>query len=296
MMRSLLFLPGNRESFYLKAPSLGADGYVIDLEDSVPDGEKAAARQLMSIHAPLLARSGSVWVRTNGHTARHFADDISAVSAITGIQGLMLPKVDNTDDVRQIDTVLTLSETKHGRAAGGLRLILIIESARAAWLAYDLVTASNRVETLCFGGARDGDLMTDLGVDWSNDGAALLYARQRLLLAARAAGCGIPLDGVFADVRDNDGFLRDTRLSRSLGYRGRTVIHPTQIEPANRLYAPSADEVATSRKLLETFEHAVANGQASTLLEGRMIDAAMAKAARAVLTAAAAMELQRNIS
>ena len=183
MMRSLLFLPGNRENFYLKAPSLGADGYVIDFEDSVPDGEKATARRLMSVHAPLLAQTGSVWVRTNGHTVDHFADDISAASAIPDIRGLMLPKVDNTDDVRRIDAVLALSETEHGRAAGSLRLLLIIESAKAAWLAYDLATASNRVETLCFGGAQDGDLMTDLGADWSNDGAALLYARQRVLLA-----------------------------------------------------------------------------------------------------------------
>ncbi len=296
LMRSLLFLPGNQEKFCLKAATLPADGTVIDLEDSVPDSEKPAARTMMSEHAPLLAKTGAVWVRVNAHQSTHFAADIAAVTATSAIGGLMLPKVESVDDLREIDAVLARSEAEHGRAAGSLRLLLIIESAKAAWLAYDLATASPRVESLCFGGARDGDLMADLGADWSNDGAAMLHARQRVLLAARAAGCKTPLDGVFADLRDVEGYERDTRLSRSLGYRGRTVVHPSQIEPANRIYAPTPDEIVTSRKLLESFEIAAASGRASTVFEGRMIDVAMANAARAVLSAAEITTRDRNSS
>jgi citrate lyase subunit beta/citryl-CoA lyase len=295
-MRSLLFLPANREKFYAKAAALPADGYVIDLEDSVPESEKAAARRMMSDHAPRLATSGAVWARVNAHQSAHFAADIASVAAMSVIGGLMLPKIDSADDLRQIDAMLTRSEAEHGRAAGSVRLLLIIESAKAAWLAYDLATASPRVESLCFGGARGGDLMTDLGADWLNDGSALLYARQRVLLAARAAGCAIPLDGVFADLHDREGYQRDTRLSRSLGYRGRTVVHPSQIEPANRVYAPSPDEIAASRRLIEAFDRAAANGRASTIFEGRMIDIAMANAARAVLSAAETAARDQNSS
>jgi citrate lyase subunit beta / citryl-CoA lyase len=286
LMRSLLFLPANQEKFYVKAADLPADGYVVDLEDSVPESEKTAARKMMSVYAPRLAEAGAVWARVNAHQSAHFAADIAAVTATSAIGGLMLPKIETVDDLRQIDAMLARSEAEHGRAAGAIRLLLIIESARAAWLAYDLATASPRVASLCFGGARDGDLMTDLGADWSNDGSAMLYARQRVLLAARAAGCAVPLDSVFADLRDREGFERDTRLSRSLGFRGRAVIHPSQIETANRIYAPTPDEIATSRRLIEAFEKAAANGRASTMFEGRMIDIAMANAARAILSAA----------
>lgn len=284
LMRSLLFLPGNRETFYAKAAGVRADGYVVDLEDSVPGGEKLAARQLMSAQSPLLAKAGALWVRVNDHSSEHHLADVGA-AASAAATGLMLPKVESTDDLRQVDLTLSRVERERGRQTSPLRLILIVESAKAAWLAYDLATASSRVAALCFGGARDGDLMTELGADWSNDGAAMLYARQRVLLAARAAGC-IPLDGVFADLRDVESYERDTRLSRSLGYRGRTVVHPSQVGPANQIYSPTAAEIAASKGLLETFDVALANGHASALFEGRMIDEAMAKAARAVLDAA----------
>ena len=176
-----------------------------------------------------------------------------------------------------------MQERAAGLSPGTLKIILIIESARGVMRSFDLATASPRTESLCFGGARDGDLMTDLGCTWSNQGGTLEHARAHTLIAARAAGCRCPLDGVFADVKDHAGFEQDTRLSRSLGYRGRTLIHPSQIEAANRLYSPAAEDIAESRRLIEAFDAAVAKGHASVLFEGRMIDVAMAKAARNVI-------------
>ena len=166
---------------------------------------------------------------------------------------------------------------------GTLKIILIIECALGVMRSFDLLAAIARTESLCFGGARDGDLMADLGCGWSNQGGTLEHARAHTLIAARAAGCRSPLDGVFVDVKDHAGFEQDTRLSRLLGYRGRTLIHPSQIEPANRLYSPASGEIAESRRLIEAFDEAVAKGHASVLFEGRMIDVAMAKAARNVI-------------
>ena len=166
--------------------------------------------------------------------------------------------------------------------------MLSIESALGVLNAYDMSVAAARVVSLSFGGAQDGDLNTDLGCAWSIDGPEMMHARSHALLAARAARFDTPLDGVFANVRDADGFERDTALSRRLGYRGRKLIHPSQIEPCNRLYRPSEAELDYYARVLEAFDRAVAQGSASTTVDGRMIDVAMANAARRVLDAAAA--------
>lgn len=280
LVRSLLFLPGNREKFLEKAAALDADGFIIDLEDSVPASEKAVARACLAKYAPML-EGKSIWVRPNATDTPYFADDLATICATANIQGLLLPKAESAAQVKEIDTAIARYERDAARAPGTLKLILTIESALGVIRAFELASAGPRVLSLCFGGARDGDLMTDLGSGF--EGGTLEHSRQHVLVAARAAGLRSPLDGVYADVKNTDGFEQDTRHSRALGYRGRTVIHPSQIEPANRLYSPSPRELDDSRRLIEAFDAAVAKGHASVLFEGRMIDVAMAKAARNIL-------------
>ena len=171
---------------------------------------------------------------------------------------------------------------------GSTRLVLSIESARGVLNAYDMSLGATRVASLTFGGAQDGDLNTDLGCVWSIDGPEMMHARCHTLLCARAARFDTPLDGVFANVRDPEGFEQDTALSRRLGYRGRKLIHPSQIEPCNRLYAPTQAELDYYARVLEAFDRSLAQGSASTTVDGKMIDVAMANAARRVLDEAAA--------
>ena len=173
-------------------------------------------------------------------------------------------------------------------AAETTKLVLCIESAKGVLAGYDMAIAVPRTASLMFAGAQDGDLNTDLGCVWSIDGPEMMHARCHTLLCARAAGFDTPLDGVFANVRDAAGFENDTALSRRLGYRGRTVIHPSQIEPCNRLYAPSPKELDYYARVLEAYDKAVTAGSASTVVDGNMVDEAMAKAARRVLDEAAA--------
>ena len=154
--------------------------------------------------------------------------------------------------------------------------------------AYTMATAAARVVSLTFGGAQDGDLNTDLGCTWSSDGPEMMTARGMALIAARAARFDSPLDGAFADVRDPEGFAKDTALSRRLGYRGRKLIHPSQIEPCNRLYAPSQQELDYYARVIEAFDAAVKQGHASTTVDGKMIDVAMANAAKRAIDQAAA--------
>jgi citrate lyase subunit beta/citryl-CoA lyase len=276
LARSLLFVPGNRWDLLDKARNYPADGFILDLEDAVPAAEKPTARTLLREVVGRFAPR-QVWVRVNPPDSDAGAADIYELAALDGLHGLVLPKIETVEAVQTAARMLDAAD------GPSLRLMLIIETALAVWRCFELATASTRVETIMFASARDGDLMTDLGCDWSGEGEALQHARAHVLLAARAARIAFPLDGVFADVRDGAAFERDTQRSRSLGYRGRALIHPSQVEPANRIYRPTAAEVDRSRRMLSAFDAAMERGHASTLFDGTMIDVAMANAARRVL-------------
>jgi citrate lyase subunit beta / citryl-CoA lyase len=284
LARSFLYVPANREKFLDKAVGLPADALLLDLEDSVPPAEKAVARAAVAEFAPKVA-SGRVWVRPNGIESDHGRADLEAIIGVPGLVGLIAPKVDTRDEVLLWDRLIGDLERARGIAPGSTKFVPSVESARGVIFAYEMATAAARVVSLSFGGARDGDLNTDLGCTWSLDGPEMLHARQQVLIAARAARFDTPLDGVFADIRDTAGFERDTDLSRRLGYRGRKLIHPSQIEPCNRLYRPSAAELDYYARVLEAYDAAVAQGHASTTVDGKMVDVAMAAAARRVIEA-----------
>jgi citrate lyase subunit beta/citryl-CoA lyase len=282
LARSFLYVPANREKFLEKAIGLASDAFIFDLEDSVPPAEKGNARAGVRHYAPKIA-DNRVWVRTNGLATPFAEADLDAVIGVTGIAGIFVPKVESREEISRWNAMIAALESARGVTAGATRLVLSIESARGVLNAYEMSVASDRIASLAFGGAQDGDLNTDLGCAWSIDGPEMLHARSHTLLAARAARFETPLDGVFANVRDAEGFERDTALSRRLGYRGRKLIHPSQIEPCNRLYSPSAAELDFYARMLEAFDRAVAQGSASTTVDGRMIDLAMANAARQAL-------------
>ena len=285
LARSFLYVPANREKFLEKAIGLPSDAFIFDLEDSVPPAEKATARTGVCEYAPKIA-DNRVWVRVNGIETGLAQADLDAVIGVKGLAGLFLPKVETRDEVMRWDAMIATLETERSVERGAVKLVLSIESALGVLNAYDMSIAAGRVVSLTFGGAQDGDLNTDLGCAWSIDGPEMLHARSHTLLAARAARFDTPLDGVFANVRDPDGFERDTALSRRIGYRGRKLIHPSQIEPCNRLYSPSQAELDYYARVLDAFDAAVAQGHASTTVDGRMIDVAMAAAARRALDAA----------
>jgi citrate lyase subunit beta/citryl-CoA lyase len=287
--RSFLFVPANREKFLEKAIGLSADAFIFDLEDSVPPAEKANARAGTREYAPRIG-DARVWVRVNDLSTGFAEADLDAVIGVPGIAGLFLPKVETREQVLRWDAMIAALEQARGLAPAATRVVLGLESAKGVLNGYDMATAAARVASLMFAGAQDGDLNTDLGCAWSIDGPEMMHARCHTLLCARAAGIDSPLDGVFANVRDAEGFEKDTALSRRLGYRGRTIIHPAQIEPCNRLYAPTQAELDYYARVIEAFDQAVVAGSASTTVDGKMIDEAMSKAARRVLEQAKAWQ------
>jgi citrate lyase subunit beta/citryl-CoA lyase len=215
LARSFLYVPANRQKFLDKAVDLPADALLLDLEDSVPPAEKAVARAAVRAFAPKIS-GARVWVRPNALDTEHGRADLEAIIGVPGLVGLIAPKVDSPDDMRRWDRAIGELEQARGVAVGSTLFVPSIESARGVWFAYEIATAARRNVSLSFGGARDGDLNTDLGCSWSADGPEMLHARQHVLVAARAAKFDTPLDGVFADIRDAAGFIR-RRSSRATG-------------------------------------------------------------------------------
>jgi citrate lyase subunit beta/citryl-CoA lyase len=282
--RSLLLVPGNLLEALDDEGTRAADAVILDLAATVPDSEKPRARKMA---AERIAREpGQRWfLRVNPIAAAVLADDLDAAMRGT-VEGIVVPQLKSAEEVRRLDRAMAAAESERGLAAGKVGLILELDSARAVFFAHELAAAAPRIVSLAFNGSEHGDLATDLGAAWSIDGPELMYARQYALVAARAADIGCPLDGYFANVEDGEGLTRDTEVSRRLGYRGRVVIDPRQIEPVNRIYSPTREEVDYHRRVLETLEAAIADGRASVTLDGKMIDYAHAETARAVLAQA----------
>lgn len=284
-VRAVLFAPGNKERVMIKALESGADAVILDLEDSVPIAGKTAARALVERTitggAATAAAAGSgpaIWVRVNGAATGLLADDLAAVVR-PGLDAVLLPKVESIAEVRSVAAVLD-------RQGAATEIVLQIESALGVYACFDLIKASSRVASITIGTARDGDLQTDLGCAWSIEGPELLYARSKVLLEARAAGIAHPLDGVFSDLGDEEGLIKDSRLSARLGYVGRTVIHPKQITPVRQAYAVPEEELAYYRKVITEFETGERAGTAAITVDGKMVDYAMYQRARRVLALA----------
>ena len=289
-VRTALFAPGIKDRVMGKALAGGADAVILDLEDSVPLATKAEARTLVARTIDGAAANPSrpgIYVRVNAASTGLLADDLEAVVR-PGLDAVLLSKTENIDDVRQTAGSLDRLEKARGVKAGAVEIILQIENALGVYDCFNLIKASPRVVATCFGSARDGDLQTDLGCSWSIEGTELIYARSKVLLDTRAAGANIhPLDGVFADLNDEAGLLADSKLSARLGYIGRTVIHPKQIEPVKAAYAVPEADVAYYQKIATEFAVAEKTGTAAIAVDGKLVDYAMAQRARRVLALAA---------
>ena len=272
-----------------KALESGADAVLLDLEDSVAIAAKAEARSLVAKVIDEVAAAGvtgsgpAIFVRVNA-TATGLLDDDLAAIVRPGLDAVFLPKVESVSEVQNADSTLERLESARGMKPGAVEIVLMIESALGVYRCFDLIKASPRVASTCIGVARDGDLQTDLGCSWSIEGTELLYARSKVLLDTRAAGKAWPLDGVFSDLGDEEGLIKDSTLSARLGYAGRTVIHPKQIAPVRRAYAVPEADVAYYQQVVSEFEAVEKTGAAAAItVNGKLVDYAMYQRAKRVL-------------
>jgi citrate lyase subunit beta/citryl-CoA lyase len=278
----MLFTPANRPDLIAKGLRSGADAVLVDLEDSVPREAKASARAGL---ADLPRTDVPLYVRVNAAETGLLWDDLVA-SGQADVDGIVVAKAEDPDLFRRMDGALTALELAAGRAPGAIRLIPLIESALGVQRAYDLCSSADRVAAVLFGSGEQGDLVADLGCEWTPEGTGLMHARSQVLLAARAAGIEAPMDAVFMNFRDHEGLRRECELARRLGYVGKTAIHPGQIPVIHDVFTPAPAEVERQRRIVEAFDDAVAAGSASISVDGRMVDYAVARTARTVIARA----------
>jgi citrate lyase subunit beta/citryl-CoA lyase len=281
-LRSLLFAPGNKPRKLEKVAGFGSDAVVLDLEDAVADAEKDAARQLVRRALPTYAAGTVRIVRVGGHDTGRMEADLGAI-VCDALDCVMVPKVERPETLARADAVLSALERERGLGQGTIRLLALIETARGLVRCEEIAAAAPpRLLTLVFG---LGDFSVDVGVDVTPEGDELLYGRSRVIVAARAASLPAALDGPYLDLRDLEGLEADCRRSRRLGFQGRVVVYPGQVETAQRVYAElSPEETERCRRIVAAFEAAEAAGSASIQVDGRFVDYPLYHRARHKLT------------
>ena len=271
--RSVLYMPGANERALEKAQGLPADGLILDLEDAVaPDAKEDARDRVCTAAGSGAYGRREVTIRCNGIGTRWHDDDVAAI-ATSGADAIVVPKVDTRDDVEAVDDGL--------RAAGApdaLAVWAMLETPLAVTNAA-AIASHPRIRVLVMG---TNDLVKELQAESVPGRAPLLHALSACVLGARVAGVAI-LDGVFNALDDADGFEQECVQGRQLGFDGKTLIHPRQLEPANRVWAPTDDAVDHARRVIDAFEEAEAEGRGVVTVDGRMVENLHVEQARRVL-------------
>jgi citrate lyase subunit beta/citryl-CoA lyase len=278
--RSWMFVPGHRQRFLDKCTVLPIDAVILDLEDGVAPSSKELARTQI---AAALERGGiqaETYLRINQIGTPWSADDIDE-TVRPGLHGVCVPKVESVAEIETVAARLDAAERRQGIEVGSIRLMLAIESAVGLLRAAELAAASPRVSGLMFG-AEDFALDLRLSVHRTAEARELLYARSALVVAARSAQVGV-VDGVFVDYDDLAGLQDDAGQARRLGFDGKSLFHPTQIDDINRIFSPTEDELAFAGEVVAAFEEANARGDGALAVGGQLIDLPIVKRAQILL-------------
>lgn len=265
--RSFLFAPGSEERKLRNALRSGADAVIADLEDGVAPQEKASARALVPRVLAEEESDALRLVRVNAAGSGLLAKDLAALAG-TFVDALVLPKA--------------TPEAVEELGPDGPPLVALVETATGLRLSYELASQP-RVEALMLGAL---DLGVELGLEARPDGMEVLFARSKLVLDSAAAGIRGPIDQVRVDLRDAEGLEAETRLARSLGFRGKACIHPAQVDVVNAIFAPSEGELEHARRIVAVYEQTLAEGRGAVALDGELVDLPVVERARQMLTQA----------
>jgi citrate lyase subunit beta/citryl-CoA lyase len=284
MFRSLLFVPSNIKRFINKVKVVNADIICFDLEDSVPINEKAVARQMiMEALTQRTEYKSNVYIRINSFESGLALLDLNAIIR-KGIDGIVIPKVNDEIEFSKLVDLISTLEQKRGIEKNSIKLMPSIETAKGVVNAYSIAKTVQRVNALVFGVF---DFLYDMRLDYDeNDGIEYAYARAKVPVDARAAGVA-SIDGIWQKVDDIEGLRKDAIIAKRLGYSGKSIIHPNQIETVHKVFVPNRNEIEWAKKVLEAQSEAMEKGvdRGAVKLEGKMIDAVHYKQAKAILDA-----------
>lgn len=288
LRRSMLFMPGSSSAMLSTAFVFKPDSIMFDLEDAVTLREKDAARILVfhALRHPLYQSIETV-VRINPLDTPFGLDDLEA-AVRGGADIVRLPKTDSADDVQRLESEVERIERACGRAVGSTQLMAAVESASGVVNAVSIATASPRMMGIALAGF---DYVMDMQTE-RGDGTELFYARCAVLHAARVAKIDA-FDVVFSDVNDEEGFLKEVDLIKRLGFNGKSLINPRQIELLHNAYAPSEEEVDYARRVVAAADKAAREGLGVIALNGKMIDAPIVNHAQRVLQSAQASGVRK---
>ncbi|PFG17292.1 citrate lyase subunit beta/citryl-CoA lyase [Propionicimonas paludicola] len=302
--RTILAVPGSSDRFIDKARTLGVDGLFLDLEDAVAPAVKVESRRRIvdALLAPAGFTARLVTVRVNGWESPWTYGDV--IEVVTGagamIDALVLPKTTSAAQVKALDLLLTQVEHNAGLEVGRIGLEVQIEDAVGLLHVAEIAAASPRLASLVFG---PGDFMASLGMGGLNVGAqpdgypadAFHHVLMSILVAARAHGLQA-IDGPFVAIRDVDGFRRSAQLSAALGYDGKWVLHPAQVDAGNEVFSPKTSDFERAQRIMSSYAQAIGQGHGSVgaiVVDDEMVDEAGVKLAAAILARgrAAGMEV-----
>ena len=268
LYRTLLFVPGNNPGQLVKAEIYGADSVIFDLEDAVSVHEKDAARDLVR-HYLLAMRPDNcrVGIRINAQDTPYYEEDVRAMVPLKP-DFLRLPKSETAENMQKLDELITECEKKAGIEVGSIKIIATIETALGVYNAYQIAKGSPRVIAIGLGAE---DFRTDMKMTRSDDGQEILFARNLISLSAHAAGV-MPLDYVYSNFMNAEGFTADVKFGKMLGFTGKSVIHPSQVPLVHEVYNPTEKEIEHAKRVVAAYEEALAKNAGVVALDGKMID------------------------
>jgi citrate lyase subunit beta/citryl-CoA lyase len=280
-IRSLLYVPGDKSNMIKKAFSLDCDGIIFDLEDAVSISQKNLARVLLIEQLTNNSwNQKTVLIRINDYLTDFYAEDIVAVGKIIP-HGVIVPK-SNEAAVKKTCDELSQIESKRQIKANTIKLIPLVETAYGIENISSIITASPRVYAVQFGAE---DLTRDLGITRTKTGEEVLYAKNRMVIACKAAGVE-PIDTPYTDFNDETGLLNEINISKGMGMTAKTCIHPKQIVPVNQAFSPTLEEIALAERIIAVSEEPDNIHSGAFALDGKMIDAPIIARARKTLETA----------
>ena len=279
LLRTLLYIPGNKEDWIIKSPKYSSDALILDLEDSVPIDEKPVSREIISrLIGELSAQGETIFVRVNSISSRMTELDLSKIVQ-EGLYAISLPMVEGPKDIEILDKLLSIEEENKGLPVGSILIDPGLETAYALRFAYDVAKVSRRVAHMGAGGGRGGDIARAVGYKWTPEGLETLFLRSKVLLDSKAAGISFPVTGLWQDIEDIDGLKRFAIQSREIGYTGMAVIHPSHVPVVNEIFSPSQDEIKECQGLIKAMDEVRKSGEAAVSYLGGMVDIAHEKTA-----------------